>query len=237
MFKIDSPFMNFLTKVADIMILNILFIIFSLPIFTIGASFTAAYYMGFKMVKDEETYMLKGFWKSFKENFVQSTIIWVIVLIAALVLVLDYRMILYSGIDFARWIRIAVLAVTAVVLLWGSFLFPMQARYTNTVKNTIKNAFLMAMSHLPTAAAVVVVWAVPGVIWYFFPQTIMVLVLLSFGLIFMFQSFLIMKVFSKYEEGLETAQDDTESGDGIFAESDRMEMEAAKVAKENKKRR
>jgi hypothetical protein len=53
----------------------------------------------------------------------------------------------------------------------------------------------------------------------------------------MFQSFLIMKVFSKYEEGLETAQDDTESGDGIFAESDRMEMEAAKVAKENKKRR
>lgn len=52
MFKLDSPFMNFLNKVADIMILNILFIVFSIPIVTMGASFTAAYYMGFKMIKN-----------------------------------------------------------------------------------------------------------------------------------------------------------------------------------------
>ena len=52
MFKLDSPLMNFLSKIADIMILNVLFLIFSIPFFTIGAAFSAAYYMGFKMVKD-----------------------------------------------------------------------------------------------------------------------------------------------------------------------------------------
>ena len=51
MFKLDSPLMNFLNKVDDIMILNLMFIVFSIPFFTIGAAFSAAYYMGFKMVK------------------------------------------------------------------------------------------------------------------------------------------------------------------------------------------
>jgi uncharacterized membrane protein YesL len=235
MFKIDSPFMNFLNKVADIMILNILFIIFSLPIVTIGASVTAAYYMGYKMVKDEETYIFKGFWKAFKENFIQSTILWIIVLIMTLVLVFDYRLILYSGYEFARWMRIAVLTATVVIALGVSFIFPMQARYTNTVKNTIKNAFLMALSHIPTAVAMVAVWVLPAVIWYFVPKSIAALFLLSFGLIFMFQSFLLMKIFAKYEEKMESDTDEDKDG-GIFAESEKMEMEAVKLAKENKKR-
>jgi uncharacterized membrane protein YesL len=233
MFKIDSPFMNFLTKLADIMIVNALFLIFSIPIFTIGASFTAAYYMGFKIVKDEETYIVKGFWKSFKENFVQSTILWIIILFVVGVLAMDYRLIIYSGVEFAGWMRIAVLVATVVLAIGIAFIFPMQARYTNSVKNTIKNAFLMALSHIPTAVLIVVVWAVPGVIWYFLPQSIFVLFLLSFGLIFTFQSFFIMKIFTKYEEKREP--DPTEEEGGIFAESERMEMEAAKLAKEAKK--
>ena len=74
MFKLDSPLMNFLNKLCDIMILNILVLVFSLPIFTIGAAVTAGYYMSFKMVKNEENYIVKGFWKAFKENFRQSTV-------------------------------------------------------------------------------------------------------------------------------------------------------------------
>jgi uncharacterized membrane protein YesL len=223
--------MNFLNKVADIMIINLLFIIFSIPLFTIGASFTAAYYMGYKMVKGEETYILKGFWKSFKENFVQSTILWVIILLIVGVLVADYRMILYSGIEFARWMRIAIMAVTVVLMLGISFVFPMQARYTNTVKNTFKNAFLMALSHIPTAVAICVLFVVPVVIFYFFPQLFAVLFLLSFGLVFMGQSFLLMKIFTKYEEKMLAPSEETPAGEGIFAESDRMEQEAKEAQK------
>ena len=126
MFKLDSPLMNFLNKVADIMILNLMFIVFSIPFFTIGAAFSAAYYMGFKMVKNEETYIVKGFWKAFKENFKQGTAIWMILVVVLGVLIADYRIIAYSGIEFAQWIRIAMTTVTLVVLMGVVFLFPLR---------------------------------------------------------------------------------------------------------------
>ncbi len=227
MFKLDSPFMNFLNKVADIMILNILFIIFSIPVFTIGASFSAAYYMGFKMVKDEETYIVKGFWKAFKENFKQATLIWIIVMIVAAILFCDYRIIMYSGIEFAQWTKTAMVAVTVVLLLGFSFVFPMQARYANTVKNTIKNGFLMALSHVPTAFVINLIYAVPVLVLYFLPQSLPAVFLLACGLIIFCQSFFILKVFTKYEEslGLNAAQNIENDDDGIFETSERMEKE------------
>lgn len=232
MFKLDSPLMNFLNKVADIMILNVLFLVFSIPFFTIGASFSAAYYMGFKMVKNEETYIMKGFWKAFKENFKQGTAIWLILLVVFGVLVADYRIIAYSGIEFAQWIRIAMMTVTVVVLMGVVFMFPLQARFINPVKNTIKNAFLMALSHLPTAFLLVAVYAVPVVIFYFIPQILPVIVLMAFGFVIYIKSFLLLRVFKKYEDALvdrsqESSEetDDSQMDSGIFAESDRIERE------------
>lgn len=232
MFKLDSPLMNFLNKVADIMILNFLFLVFSIPVFTIGASFSAAYYMGFKMVKNEETYIFKGFWKAFKENFKQATAIWMILLVVFGVLVADYRIIAYSGIEFAQWIRIAMMTVTVVVLMGVVFVFPLQARFINPVKNTIKNSFLMALSHLPTAFLLVAVYAVPVVVLYFIPQILPVVILMAFGLVIYIKSILLLRVFKKYEDalvdrnqGASGETDDSETDSGIFAESDRIERE------------
>ena len=199
MFKLESPFMNFLNKVADIMILGVVFMIACIPIFTVGAAFTAAYYMGFKMVKNEESYIIKGFLKAFKENFKQATIIWILVLIFFGVLMADYRIVLYSGIAFASWLRIAMVSVTLVVMLGIVFVFPMQARFENTVKNTIKNAFLMALSHLPSAFLLIIIYAVPYLILYFVPQLLPAVFLLGFGCIFYFKSFVLLRVFRKYE--------------------------------------
>lgn len=232
MFKLDSPLMNFLNKVADIMILNVLFLVFSIPVFTIGASFSAAYYMGFKMVKNEETYIVKGFWKAFKENFKQGTAIWLILLVVFGVLAADYRIIVYSGIEFAQWIRIAMMTVTVVVLMGVVFMFPLQARFINPVKNTIKNAFLMALSHLPTAFLLVAIYVVPVVVFYFIPQILPVIVLMAFGSVIYLKSFLLLRVFKKYEDALvdrsqepSEETDDSETDSGIFAESDRIERE------------
>ena len=219
MFKLDSPLMNFLNKVADIMILNVMFMVFCIPVFTVGASFSAAYYMGFKMVKNEETYIVKGFWKAFRENFRQATAIWMIVLVILAVLMVDYRIIAYSGIQFAQWIQIGVVTVTVV--------FPLQARFVNPVKNTIKNAFLMALSHLPTAFVLVAIYALPVIVFYFVPQILPVIILMSFGVVIYAKSFLLLRVFKKYEDALvdrsQETQPDKAADDGIFAESDRME--------------
>ena len=205
MFKLESPFMNFLNKVADVMILSLVFMLACVPVFTVGAAFTAAYYMGFKMVKNEESYIIKGFFKAFKENFKQATAIWLLVLLLAAVMAVDYRIILYSGIAFASWMRIATLTVTVIMLLGIVFVFPMQARFENTVKNTIKNAFLMALSHLPSAFLLIIVYAVPYLILYFVPQLLPAVFLLGFGCIFYFKSFVLLRVFKKYETAPEEA--------------------------------
>lgn len=226
MFKLDSPLVNFLNKVADIMILGIVFMIACIPVITAGASFTAAYYMGFKMVKNEETYIIKGFFKAFKENFKQATILWIFVLVILAVIVADYQIILYSGLAFASWIRVAMVSVTLIAALGVVFVFPLQARFQNTVKHTFKNAFLMALSHLPSAFLLIIIYAVPYLLLWLVPQLFPVVFLLGFGVIFYFKSFVLLRVFRKYEgteEGVEESEEDSEGG--IFAESERMEHE------------
>ena len=228
MFKLDSPLMNFLNKLCDIMILNILVLVFSLPIFTIGAAVTAGYYMSFKMVKNEESYIVKGFWEAFKENFRQSTALWLIILAVCGVLFVDYRIVLYSGLSFDRWLRLGLITVTLIIALGVSFVFAMQARFTNTVKHTLKNSFLMALSHLPSAVLFVVSYAVPVILLYFIPQILPVIVLLAIGLLIYLKSFLFLKIFKKYEDALDTKADeeaDNESEDlGIFAGSESIEQ-------------
>ncbi len=228
MFKLDSPLMNFLNKVADIMILNILFIFFSIPVITIGASYTAAYYICFKMVKNEESYIIRGFWKAFRENFKQATIIWLAVLVIGGILFADYQIMHYSGVEFADWMKIGIVSVTVIMLMGASYLFPLQARFFNPVKSTIKNAFLMALSHLPTSFALIIVYALPAVIYLFIPQILPALFLLAFGIVIYFKSFLLLRVFKRYEEALVAKQEPDESSDpdgGIFAESELIESQ------------
>ena len=224
MFKLESPLVNFLNKVADIMILGIVFMIACVPVITGGAALTAAYYMGFKMVKNEETYIIKGFFKAFKENFKQATILWIFVLIIMAVIVADYRIILYSGIAFASGLRIAMVSVTLIAALGIVFVFPLQARFQNTVKHTFKNAFLMALSHLPSAFLLIIIYAVPYLILWLVPRLFPAVFLLGFGGIFYFKSFVLLRVFRKYESAEETEKSVDDEG-GLFAESERIENE------------
>lgn len=225
MFKLDSPFMNFLNRVCDIMILNFMVILFSLPIVTAGASITAAYYIAYKMVKNEESYIVRGFFKAFKENFKQSTIIWLIFLAIFAILFMDYRIMFYSELEMGRWITYGVIAVTVILAMGFSFVFPLQARFSNDVKHTIKNSFLMALSHLPSAVLFVVSYAVPVLLIYLVPQAMPAVLLLACGLLPYLKSFLFLKIFKKYETDEEAAgkSEEESSGEGIFAVSDAME--------------
>ena len=91
-FDLDNPLMRFLSKVADLLALNLLFLLCSIPIFTIGASLTAMYYCFFKMKDQEEGYLAKRFFKSFKENFKQATLMWLIMLLLFALLFFEFLM-------------------------------------------------------------------------------------------------------------------------------------------------
>lgn len=227
MFKLDSPFMNFMNKVGDIMILNVMVILFSLPIVTAGASITAGYYIAYKMTKDEESYIIRGFWKAFKENFKQSTLIWLIMLVMLVVIFGDFWIVFYSGMQFGKVLSVAVVVVSAIMMMGLVYMLPMQARFSNTIKNIIKNSFLMSISHLPSTILFIVLFAVPFLLLYLVPQSVPIILLFAAGGLIFLKSFLYLRIFKKYEPA-DGEKNDDEQDSGIFAGSDELEANLKK---------
>ncbi len=172
LFDLESPLMTGLNKFADLVILNLLTIVCCIPVFTIGASITALHYVCLKIVRDEETYVVKGFFKSFRQNFRQATIIWLIELVIIGIQILDFYLMGHSGITFPAWLPSALLAVDALIFSLGIHVFPLLARFENTVSRTIKNSVMVGILALPRTVLMVIVCAVPVVLVYFFEQVL-----------------------------------------------------------------
>ncbi len=149
-FNLDSPVMRVLTAIVDLVILDLLWFVTSLPIFTIGASTSAMHYMCFKILKNEEGPIFKSYFKAFKDNFKKGTIIWLVVLVVGVFLVFDLQAIT-SLTDSGSVVNIIMFVVFFLIaLMWALiaiYVFPLQSRFENTSKKTILNALLMGISH------------------------------------------------------------------------------------------
>ena len=91
LFNYDNPVWRFIGKLGDLILLNLLWTVCSIPVITIGASTTAVYYVTLKMVRDENDSTVRSFFHSFKANFNQATAIWAIFLAVGLILAFDIR--------------------------------------------------------------------------------------------------------------------------------------------------
>lgn len=154
---------RFLNLVGDLVILNIMWIIFSLPIFTIGASTTALFYSLMVRIRRDEGYVHTNFTKSFKENFKQSSIIWIIMLAIGCLLLFDYRIGAYlnsmgSTIIGSTFVIVSIL-LFIVYLLILTYIFPVQAKFENAIKDNIKNAFLMSIAHFGYTILILIITA------------------------------------------------------------------------------
>ena len=155
LFNLDSPIMRFLSKVCDLMILNVMCIICCLPIVTAGASITALYTITMKMVRGEESYIFKGFLKAFKENFKQSTIIWLIMAVLGIFVFVDYQAASLLPENMSNLFRILIGALIIFYLMVLSYIFPYTARFANNIKNIFKNSLLIAILNLPWTILVI----------------------------------------------------------------------------------
>ena len=152
--------MGGITKVADIAVLSVLYVIFCIPIFTIGAATTALYYTAVKSVRRGRGYIWKNFWSSFKSNFGQSTLMWLGLVLLTVVLV--FNMYFAKGLDSALGnILFFVYVVLGIVIaMTAVYLFPEQSRFSLSLKDVVKNSFLMAVRHLPFTVLMIVIVAV-----------------------------------------------------------------------------
>ncbi|MDD6325759.1 MAG: YesL family protein [Lachnospiraceae bacterium] len=231
-FNMDNGLFRALGKLADLMLLNILFIVCSLPIFTIGASFTAMYYVTLKLAENEEGYIARGFWKSFKQNFKQATIIWLIMLFFGIVLVLDLLILKDSTGTFVTVLRVVITATMIIYALILLYVFPILARFYNSVKDTFKNAFIMAVVNLPRtfvmlvicAASVLATFLNTYTLWY----GILIWMMAGFALVAFANSFFFKKIFAKYTPADPTEEEDPDAWN--LDEIEKTELDVEEVA-------
>lgn len=158
-FNYDGKFARALQKVADVIIVSVLWIVGCLPLITIGASTTALYYTAIKAVSKEGT-VVKNFFKSYKENLKQSIVIEVILLIVAYIMYLNWKIVFQMS-GGGSVFKI----VYFVVLIWlvpiVCYIFPLLARFALSTKLLFVNAFVLSFKNLPKTIFIVLTSMLP----------------------------------------------------------------------------
>lgn len=211
-FDHENGFWRGMSKVADAVCLNLLFMICCIPIITIGASASAFYYNMMKLAQDEESYIIRGFFKAFKENFKKATLIWIIMFLLGAFLFADCYLITKTIVGFPAFLRYVIYAITFVYSMMLSFVFALQAKFENSILGTIKNSLFMGIAHfIPWGIIIVLTTYLPlmllfvrlDIILYIFP----VLVACGYALIFYINSKCFLRIFKRYIPMEETKED------------------------------
>lgn len=225
-FNYDNPVWRFIGKFWDVIMLSVLWMVCSIPVVTIGASTTAMYYVTLKLVRDEDGYTFRSFFKSFKENFKQSTIIWLIFLLAGIVLGIDlfFFVKVFTGSQNVRTIMLAIfMAMAFLYIAMFTYVFPLQSRFYNPVKRTIFNAFFMSIRHLfQTIGMLVIDVGVVFLAFTYIPQ----IILFGVALIAFINSYILASIFKKYMPSDENGREDGEMRP-LFADEDEEKIREA----------
>lgn len=216
----DSKVMTFLNKVTDYLILTLLWILCSIPIFTIGASTTAMFYASFKLL-DDQPYISRCFFRSFKENFKLSTLLWLfaVVLLVFFVIDIQFYKALESNMRYVGIIAFSLLLVLFIMTMM--YLFPYVSKFHCNFKQAIKISLLLSIRHLPTTILLVVLDAaiIYGCLYY------AVLFMFLPGILCFANSLLLRRVFKKY-----IPKEDEPEDDDSFMTIEEIEARDAELA-------
>ena len=155
----DGPLFEGLTYITNIIYVSALWILFSIPVITIGASSTALYYTVTKVIRHGRSYIFREFWQSFKSNLKQSTAVWLIYLVLMGVLLVDIRVMGAFGNTAAQTLQFVFLA--GICMVSGVMVYALSyiARFTQDVRHILTNSVLMAIRHLPKTLLLIVILA------------------------------------------------------------------------------
>ena len=198
----NGKIFNLLSTIGDLFILNIAWALACLPIVTIGAAETALYYNTLKLAENRESYMWRSFWKSFRDNFKQATLIWLMALGVIALMVVESGLLGNFSESTQGLLRATMLAVTIFFLLELVFVFPALARFDNTIRGILTAAFVMAVQHFPSAFLIIAIRALPwlpGFISLELEAAIILPVLLFLrSVLALAESFFFVRIFKNY---------------------------------------
>lgn len=203
LFSADSVLMRGLTRVADVMILNLLFIITSLPVLTIGASLTALNYTAMRIGTGACNSVTADYIGSLRGNFRQATGLAIILAGLAAVLAAWYAVLDTAALDAGtQLVLLAVWYVLAFSLATTTlFAFPYLARFEGRIRDVLRNALLLSWRHLPTALLTLAIVVLGASVALFYPQATgygLVWLLFGFAGIAVANGVLFTRIFSRY---------------------------------------
>ena len=210
-FSVDGALYKFLTRLWDMIKLNLMWLLFSLPVVTVGAATVAAYSVTLKMVDEQEGYVARQFVKAFKENWRQGIPMGLLALFCSYVVYLDFELQRVMEGDSTMFL---IFGIIAAFVFGMSFIyaFPLSARYENTLIGTLKNSVNIATRYFLRTILLVAVLAVEVIIFIFNYTTLLIGVLIGPACIMLTISGFALHFFKEIEKEPGAVQDKNADG-------------------------
>ena len=157
-FDSENPVMRFLSGLVDLAVLNLVTVIYSVPLITFGGAMAAMNYVLLHLVRGDETYVISMFRKSFRDNFRQGVPEGLLVILIAVITAVDMWALHGSDSRLLTVMMIIITIAAVFIFVTAVYMFALQSRYENTVKGTIVNAFRLSVGNLPSTAAMAAAW-------------------------------------------------------------------------------
>jgi len=203
-FSYDGFLVRILTKVMYVVSLNLMFLICSIPIFTIGAANTAMYTVLQRYHQGEEPPIIKGFFRAFRDNFKSATLVWLVMLALGGTLGLNYILLYQSRFPGADLVRVVLNLVLIVLLVLWIYIFPAIAHFENSLKGYVVFSVGLAVARLPYTVVLVFIQTVPllGMLFLaqFIPSAVLLLLCCGASLPAYFSAKLLLSLFKYYED-------------------------------------
>lgn len=179
-FEEGSPFQQFLNRMTDLLILNLITLVMCIPVITAGAALTAMHYVLLKMVRGQEGYIIPSFFRSFKRNIIQGTVLWLIFLGIWALMASNLYMIIQGSGRYPIWLPASILVAGILLVMIMIYTFAMLSRFDTTVFRTLSNAVSLTFSELPRSVEMMIITLVP--LAAFFSVSILLPLLVLFGI-------------------------------------------------------
>ena len=202
-FSLDSKFMRTMSMIADLIILNVIYLVTCLPVITIGAASTAMYTVCFRLGTAREGSLVKGYFRAFRDEFRQATLIWLFLLLFGAASCVNIFIFLSMD-GWMHYLFFPFVLFLLVVLMMTGYAFPLLSQFRNDTKSVIKNALIFSVAYLPRTVLIVVInvfpWALLLTNLYLFLQVGFMWVIIYFAAAAYINARLLKKVFAPYME-------------------------------------
>lgn len=192
--------MRLMMLITNLILLNFLWILGSLPIITAGASTVAMHTVLLNCISGRDDAVLKPYFRAFKENFRTVTPLWIVNFLIGAVMAAE---IFYLHTGAPLWLKILFGVLLFIYGAASSYLYPLLARYQTTAKAAVFNSFALAARHLLTSVCVVIPNALPVALLIGFPdlfwKTVLLWTVIGFSLIAYLNLRILLPVFRKYD--------------------------------------